>query len=79
MKEPMTFGAGPMLLTALMGVTTLLSGCVKPGSFGTAEAEAICRELRDGLPSYSPLDTERTLTEGADYLLRFQAVCEGSL
>jgi hypothetical protein len=39
----------------------------------------ICRELHRELPSYSAADTDQTVTDGADFLLRFQAACAGYL
>lgn len=59
---------GLILLPAL-----LTTGCVNAGI--SATESAICRELRNSLPTYSTLDTEQTKQEGADFLDVFNAVC----
>ena len=62
---------GLMMLATL----TLLSGC--NGAAGSATSDAICRELRLDLPTYSRRDTPDTLASGARFLDVFDAGCGG--
>jgi hypothetical protein len=58
-----------MLVTSI----AMLSGCA---STGVSETEqAICRELRMDLPSFSTDDTAQTIAEAARFLDVFEAVC----
>lgn len=59
------------------GLTTLalilLAGC--GGMAGSATTDAICRELRADLPTYSERDTPETLAAGGRFVGVFEAVC----
>ena len=52
---------------------TLLSACAPVA--GSATSDAICRELRRDLPTYSTRDTAETLEAGARFVGVFDAVC----
>lgn len=63
-----------MRAAALLLTTALLtSGCAT--STGSETSDAICRELRSALPTWSSADTEQSKREGADFLDVFEAVC----
>jgi hypothetical protein len=57
-----------MLMAAL-----LLQGCAKPVASETSDA--ICRELRSVLPTWSQRDTPQTLESGARFIAVFNAAC----
>jgi hypothetical protein len=63
-------GRQMMLVTSI----AMLSGCASTGGSGPIE-QALCRELRADLPTYSARDTEATLAAGARFLDVFEAVC----
>lgn len=73
MHELMTSGRALTLLGLLL-LTILLPSCAGPGASGTEQA--ICRELRTDLPSYSTKDTTETLQSGARFIRTFDAICE---
>jgi hypothetical protein len=60
-----------MLLTSAV----LLTGCAKPVASETSDA--ICRELRSVLPTWSQRDTPQTLESGARFIAAFGAACPG--
>ena len=62
-------GRGALMMAGLV----LLTGCSMPGA--SATSNAICRELRADLPTYSRADTPDTLASGARFVAVFQAVC----
>lgn len=61
------------LMTLGLITVTLLSGCNHVAK--SATSEAICRELRRDLPTYSVNDTAPTLDAGARFDRVFEAVC----
>jgi hypothetical protein len=61
----------PALL--LIASMTLLSSC--ESTTGSATSDAICRELRMDLPTFSRQDTPETLASGARFVAVFEAVC----
>jgi hypothetical protein len=72
MQERMTCARKPMLLAASLSAT-LLSACTNAG--GSATEQAICRELRADLPTWSRSDTAETLEAGARFVTVFDAIC----
>lgn len=78
MSKRKTFASGWMTWSALVPVMMLSTCLGGPGGSGMTE-RTICRELHRELPSYSAADTDQTVTDGADFLLRFQAACAGYL
>lgn len=73
MHELMMSGRALTLLGLLL-LTTLLPSCARQGASETEQA--ICRELRSDLPSYSTKDTAETLASGAHFVRTFNAICE---
>jgi hypothetical protein len=60
-----------MLLTSAV----LLTGCAKPVASETTDA--ICRELRSVLPTWSQRDTPQSVDDGARFIAAFNAACPG--
>lgn len=76
MRKTFVIGAGRGALPALLTLALLTSGCATSTASETTMTEAaLCDELRRDLPTFSPSDTERTKSDGADFLETFQEEC----
>jgi len=74
-NAPMASGTAPMPRAAmlLMAAAMLTSACATTA--GSVTEQAICRELRIVLPTWSRKDTEQSRIDGARFLDVFEAVC----